>query len=70
VKKEVVIISHEFFKKHFKLFTDKEHCVWTKTIVEDDLFKDDEYHAKLIKAKRKAEKELRDYEYNKRHNFK
>jgi len=69
MQKHVVIIEDEYFKANYSIFKNPS-CVWTKTIVEDELFKDDELHAKLLKAKKKAEKELRDYEYNIRNNFK
>ena len=38
--------------------------------IEDDLFKNDETHAILKKASLKAYKQLKEYEFNKRHNIK
>ena len=38
--------------------------------IEDDLFKNDEIHAVLKKTSLKAYKQLKEYEFNKRHNIK
>lgn len=36
--------------------------------VRDNFFDNDEHHKSLLKAYLKAKKDLRDYEFNKRHN--
>ncbi len=69
MEKHIAIIEDSFLKENIKLFSD-ERCRITKTIIDDDLFKDDDFRNKLVKAKQKAEKELRDYEFNIRHNIK
>jgi hypothetical protein len=38
-------------------------------VVRDDFFNEDEIHKKLLKVYLKAKKDLRDYEFNKRHNI-
>ena len=67
MKKHIVIVKDDFFKQHLDIFHNSE-CVVLKTIIEDDLFKDDPIYDKLRKARKKADKELIDYEYNKRFN--
>ncbi len=66
MKKHIVIVDEDYFNKHLSIFMNKEHCKWTKVIIVDDMFDNDETYKKLVKTKQKAEKELRDYEYNKR----
>jgi hypothetical protein len=66
MKKHIVIVKDEFFNKHLDIFQNSE-CKVAKTVIEDDLFKDDPIYEKLLKAKKKAEKELRDYEYDQRY---
>ena len=68
--KHIVLVSDTHLKANLSVFNDVEHCKITKTIVEDDLFKDDALWLDLVSKKKKAEKELRDYEFNKRHNYK
>jgi hypothetical protein len=41
-----------------------------EVVIKDDFFKDDETHKELIKASHKAYKDLKIYEFNKRHNIK
>lgn len=67
MEKFIVIVNDEFFKNHLDIFHNTE-CKVVRTVIQDDLFKDDETHMKLVKIKQKAEKELRNYEYNKRFN--
>lgn len=67
--KHIVIVKDEFFNKHLDIFHNSG-CKVAKTVIEDEFFKDDPIYEKLLKIKKKAEKELRDYEYNKRYNFK
>ncbi|MCP4336398.1 MAG: hypothetical protein GY679_00940 [Mycoplasma sp.] len=64
-KKHIVIVEDEYYIKNMKLFHNPQ-CKITKTIIDDDLFKGDSEHARLVKNRRKADKELLDFEYNKR----
>lgn len=66
MKKHIIIVEDEYYIEHMKIFHSPQ-CRITKTIIDDDLFKDDLEHARLVKARRKADKELIDYEYNKRY---
>jgi hypothetical protein len=68
--KHIIIVEDSFFKANLKLFSDPLHCKVTKTIVDDGMFENDPIYKDLLSKKKKAEKELRDYEFNIRHNFK
>lgn len=68
--KHIVLVEDTHFKANLSVFTNLEHCKVTKTIIEDDMFKEDAVWLDLMKDKKKAEKALRDYEFDKRHNFK
>lgn len=70
MKKHIITVSDEWFLENLTIFSDTKHCRVNKTVLEDDLFKDDATHINLIKKYKKASKELRDYEYNIRNNFK
>ena len=70
MKKHIILVSDEYFIANLSTFTDLEHCKVTKTIIEDDMFKDDAVWLNLMKDKKKAEKALRDYEFDKRTNHK
>lgn len=68
MKKHIIIVDDEWFLTNLKVFSNTEHCRVSRTIIEDDSFKDDEVWKGLLKNKQKADKEFRDYEFNKRHN--
>ena len=68
--KHLILVEDAFFIENITVFSNPDFCKVTKTIVEDDLFKDDKVWMSLISDKKKAEKKLRDYEYNVRHNYK
>lgn len=65
--KHIVIVEDSHFKAHLSVFSDINYCKISKTIVEDDMFENDSVWFDLVSKKKKAEKELRDYEFNKRH---
>jgi hypothetical protein len=70
MKKHIVIVTDEWFINNLKVFSHPEHCKVTRTVIEDDTFKDDPTWKDLLKAKQKADKEFRDYEFDKRHKHK
>jgi len=67
--KEVIVltVNKEYYTKHIDVF--KEPNTRIKSIfVEGEIHEKDETHKSLLKKYMKAQKELRDYEFNKRHN--
>lgn len=70
MKKHIIIVEDSHFIANLKVFSDPLHCKISKTIIEDDMFKNDPIWLDLVSKKKKAEKALRDYEFNKRHNHK
>jgi len=68
--KHIVVVQDYWFRKHLDIFSNTEYCKVSKTVIEDDLFNDDAIYKQLLSKKKEAEKELRDYEYNKRFNIK
>jgi hypothetical protein len=68
-EKHIIIVDDDYLKEHLDIFSHAK-CKVTKTVVQDDMFKDDQVYKDLLKVKQKAEKNLRDYEFNIRHNHK
>ena len=68
--KHIIIVEDSYFKANLKLFTDPKSCKVSKTVVEDDMFANDAVWLDLVTKKKKAEKDLRDYEFDKRTNHK
>lgn len=70
MKKHLIIVEDSHFMANLKVFSDPIYCKVSKTIIEDDMFKDDPVWMDLVSKKKKAEKALRDYEFNIRTNHK
>ena len=68
--KHIILVQDEYFRKHLDIFSNVDFCKVTKTVIDDDMFKDDAIYSELLRSKKKAEKELRDYEFNIRNNYK
>lgn len=65
----LVEVDKEYYEQNLNTFLDK--CVKIKAVrVEGEDFEGDETHSKLLKSYYKARKELRDYEFIRRHNHK
>lgn len=62
-------VNNDYYKEHFDLFFN-ENVKHIRTTVKDDMFKDDENHKVLLKKYLKSRDDLRNYEYDKRHNHK
>ena len=62
-------VEKEYFEFHREVFLNEAVKVKASRVIGED-FKNDETHGKLLKSYYNARKELRDYEYNKRFNFK
>jgi len=70
-ERHLIEVPDSLYKEHFDLFAyPKTRYIRTIVTADEQMFKDDEVHKGLIKKYKKASKDLRDYEYNKRHNFK
>jgi len=62
-------VERQYYDAHFEIFQDKG--VKLKSIrVSNEDFSENENHKALLKTYYKSRKDLRDYEYNKRHNYK
>lgn len=67
--KEVMVLTvdKEYYEKHLDIFKYPNTNV-KSVFVEGENHDGDEMHKKLLKNYLKAQKELRDWEFNKRHN--
>jgi hypothetical protein len=61
-----LILSADEFTKHRQLFT---YVEYKAVEVKDDMFKNDEVYQQLRTKSIKAYKELKEYEFKKRHNI-
>ena len=62
-------VERHYYDAHFDIFQDKGVKLKSIRISNED-FSEDETHKILLSAYYKHRKNLRDYEYNKRHNYK
>lgn len=70
-ERHLIEVPDSFYRKHFELLQyPKTRHVRTIVTADEEMFKDDETHKQLIKDYKKANKRLRDYEFDKRNNFK
>lgn len=44
MKSHIVVVKDSFFIEHIDIFQNKDYCKVSRTIIEDDTFKDDEIH--------------------------
>ena len=67
--KEVIVLTvdKKYYEKHIDIFKEPNTSI-KSVFVEGESHDKDETHKLLLKKYMKAQKELRDYEFNKRHN--
>jgi len=67
--REVIVLTVDktYYEKHLNVFKAPNTNI-KSVFVEGENHAEDEMHKKLLKNYLKAQKELRDWEYNKRHN--
>lgn len=70
MQRHIVIIDDEWFLKNLPIFTNIDHCKVIRSFVEDELFKDDLLHKKLMQAKKKASDAFYNYEFDIRNKYK
>ena len=63
----VLTVDKEYYYKHIDIFKAPNTSI-KSVFVEGENHEGDEMHKRLLKKYIKAQKELRDWEYNKRHN--
>ena len=66
----MIEMNRSFYERNIELLSNNSKIVKTIIDEEDEIFKDDEYYKSLLSAYVKANKALRNYKYDKRHNFK
>ena len=70
-ERHLIEVPDSYYKEHFELFEyPKTKHIRTIVTADEEMFKDDETHAKLLSDYVKANKRLRDYKFDKRNNFK
>jgi hypothetical protein len=70
-ERHLIEVPDSYYKEHFEFFKyPKTKHIRTIVTADEDMFKDDERHNVLLKQYMKANKDLRDYKFDKRHNHK
>lgn len=70
-ERHIVEMPDSFYREHFDLLAyPKTKHIRTIVTADEEMFKDDEVHKKLLSEYMKASKNLQDYKFNKRNNFK
>lgn len=70
-ERHIIEVPDSFYREHFDLlkYPNTKH-VRTIVTADDEMFKDDETHDKLLSDYIKANKRLQNYKFDKRNNFK
>jgi hypothetical protein len=63
----LIEVKDDYYKEHYDIFEPPKTRHVKMIIKDNELFKEDEVHKKLVKEYLTHKKKLRDYEYNKRH---
>lgn len=67
----IIEVPDSFYREHFELLKyPNTRLVRTIVTADEEMFKDDETHSKLVSDYVKANKKLNDYKFDKRNNFK
>lgn len=67
-ERHLIEVPDSFYREHFELMKyPKTRHVRTIVTADENTFKDDKVHEKLLKDYLKASKDLRKYEFDKRH---
>ena len=70
-ERHLIEVPDSLYREHLDFFKyPKTRHVRTIVTADEEMFKDDETHKKLLKTYYESSKKLRDYEFDKRHNHK
>lgn len=70
-ERHLIEVPDSYYKEHYELFKyPKVRHVRTIVTADEEMFKDDPMHSKLISNYMKAGKELDEYKFKKRHHIK
>jgi len=70
-QRHIIEVPDSFYQEHFDLFKyPKTRHIRTIVTADEEMFSEDETHAKLVADYVKANKRLQNYKYDKRNNFK
>jgi hypothetical protein len=69
-ERHIIEVNDEVYKRELDFFEKNTNHLKTITVNDEELFKGDPVHAKLLSEKIKADKKLRDYKFNKLNNHK
>lgn len=70
-ERHIIEVPDSYYKENFEFFEyPKTKHIRTIVTADEEMFKDDPIHASLLSDYVKASKKLRDYKFDKRHNFK